>query len=179
VAISDDEGKTWNASEPIVGYGNIQPSIVRRKDGVLVAYMRDNGPPPTRVHMSTSRDEGMTWTPAEDTSIPNPGTSLEAISLKHGTWIMVYNDLEAGRYSLAVSLYDDEGASWKWTRHLQRDSQPVKPGSFHYPSVMEAKDGSIHVTYSYFVNSLPEGAPRKAIRHARFNAAWVKQGDGK
>ena len=42
MAISDDSGKTWHASEPIVGYGNIQPSVVRRKNGDLVAFMRDN-----------------------------------------------------------------------------------------------------------------------------------------
>ena len=42
MAISDDQGKTWHASEPIVGFGNIQPSVVRRKNGDLVAFMRDN-----------------------------------------------------------------------------------------------------------------------------------------
>jgi predicted neuraminidase len=41
--------------------------------------------------------------------------------------------------------------------------------------VIQAKDGSIHVTYSYFVN-LPEGQ-RKSIKHARFNAAWIEEGD--
>jgi predicted neuraminidase len=61
-------------------------------------------------------------------------------------------------------MSDDEGATWKWKRHLgvQEKSQ------FHYPSVIQAKDGSIHVTYSYFV---PEG---KSIRHARFDEGWVK-----
>ena len=177
VAISDDGGKTWNASEPIVGYGNIQPSLVRRKDGSIVAFMRDNGPPPKRVHRAVSNDEGMTWTAASDTDIPNPGTSVEAIALRDGRWVMVYNDLEKSRHSLAVSLSDDEGQTWKGTRHLDRDERTDKPGSFHYPSVMQAKDGAIHVTYSYFVNHLPEDAPRKAIKHARFNPEWVLQGD--
>lgn len=177
IAISDDGGQNWNASEPIVGYGNIQPSLVRQKDGVIVAFMRDNGPPPKRVHRSISKDEGVTWSPAHDTAIPNPGTSLEAIALRSGAWLMVYNDLESKRNSLAVSLSDDEGVTWKWTRHLERDPQPEKPGSFHYPSVIQAKDGAIHVTYSYFINNPAEGAPKKAIKHARFNEAWVKQGD--
>jgi predicted neuraminidase len=164
IGISDDGGQTWYASEPIVGLGNIQPSIVRKKDGTLVAYMRDNGPPPKRIHFSMSKDEGLTWSPAADTELPNPGTSVEAISLRSGNWIIVYNDLEKGRHSLAISMSDDEGATWKWKRHLgvQEKSQ------FHYPSVIQAKDGSIHVTYSYFV---PEG---KSIRHARFDEGWVK-----
>ena len=52
MAISDDGGITWTASEPIVGAGCIQPSVVRKKDGTLVAYLRDNGPPPKRAHIS-------------------------------------------------------------------------------------------------------------------------------
>ena len=41
--------------------------------------------------------------------------------------------------------------------------------------MIEARDGSIHVTYSYFLNHLPDGAPRKAIKHARFNLQWVRE----
>ena len=168
MAISDDGGYTWSASEPIIGYGCIQPSVVRKADGTLVAYLRDNGPPPKRAHISYSRDDGVTWTPAKDTDIPNPGTSLEVIRLRNGDWIMVYNDLERGRYSLVAALSSDEGATWQWKRHL--DGDPAQPGTnqYHYPSVIEAKDGSIHVTYSYFV---PEG---KAIKHVKFNEEWVK-----
>jgi predicted neuraminidase len=171
MAISDDGGYTWNASEPIVGAGCIQPSVVRKNDGTLVAYLRDNGPPPKRAHLSFSKDDGETWTFARDSDIPNPGTSLEAVRLSNGDWILVYNDLEQGRYSLMAALSEDEGASWKWKRHL--DGSPVSPSKneYHYPSVIQAKDGSIHVTYSYFV---PEG---KAIKHVRFNEDWVKKGD--
>lgn len=175
MAISDDDGATWTASEPIVGYGNIQPSVLRRKDGTLVAYMRDNGPPPKRVHSSESKDEGMSWTPAEDTAIPNPGSSLEGAVLSGGAWILVYNDTEHDCNSLAVSLSDDEGKSWRWTRHLERDPRPKGAGSFHYPSVIQAADGSIHVTYSYFVRG-DGGKEAKSIKHAHFNEAWVRQG---
>lgn len=171
MAITDDGGKTWFASEPIVGYGNIQPSVVRRRDGTLVAYMRDNGPPPKRIHTSISKDDGMSWAPAEDTQLPNPGASVEAIALRDGNWIMVYNDTESGRNSLAVSMSDDEGASWKWTRHLERSK-----GQFHYPSAIQAKDGSIHATYSYFVSGA-DNKQGKTIKHARFNAAWIREGD--
>jgi hypothetical protein len=65
MAITDDCGKTWQFSEPLVGPGNIQPSIAIKSDGTLVAYMRDNGPPPKRLHISTSKDNGMTWPAAE------------------------------------------------------------------------------------------------------------------
>jgi predicted neuraminidase len=171
MAITDDGGYTWNASEPIVGAGCVQPSAVRKEDGTLVAYLRDNGPPPKRALVSFSKDDGVSWTPARDTDIPNPGTSLETIRLRNGDWIMVYNDIEQGRHSLVAAISGDEGATWKWRRHL--DGRPEMPGAvqYHYPSVIQAKDGAIHVTYSYFV------AGGKSIKHARFAEEWVKAGD--
>jgi predicted neuraminidase len=174
MALTDDAGKTWFASEPIVGYGGIQPSVVLRNDGTLVAFLRDNGPPPKRIHISYSKDEGMSWTAAADTELPNPGSSCEAIRLRDGTWALVYNDTERGRNSLAISLSDDEGRTWKWKRHIERDEEQPSPSSFHYPSVIQAGDGIIHVTYSYFINRLPDEAPRKTIKHARLNVEWIK-----
>jgi hypothetical protein len=171
MALSDDGGMTWTGSEPIVGEGCVQPSVVRKNDGTLVAYLRDNGPPPKRAQISISKDDGVSWTVARDTEILNPGTSLEVIRLANGDWIMVYNDLEAKRYSLVAAISDNEGLTWKWRRHL--DGRPDQPGSveYHYPSVIQAKDAAIHVTYSYFV---PGG---KSIKHVRFNEDWVKAGD--
>jgi predicted neuraminidase len=171
MAISDDGGYTWTASQPLAGWGGIQPSVVRKKDGTLAAYMRDNGPPPKRALVSYSKDDGVNWTLAEDTDIPNPGTSLEVIALRSGNWIMLYNDLEQGRYSLVAALSDDEGATWKWRRHLDGNPAMREPKQYHYPSVIQAKDGSIQATYSYFV---PEG---KSIKHVRFTEDWVKEGD--
>ncbi len=168
MAISDDGGYSWTASQPIVGYGCIQPSVVRRKDGTLVAYLRDNGPPPKRAHISYSKDDGVSWTTAVDTDILNPGTSLEVVALKNGDWMMVYNDLEQKRYSLVAAISDDEGATWKWRRHLDGDPSTVVTSEYHYPSVIQAKDGTIHITYSYFV---PEG---KAIKHVHMDESWIQ-----
>ena len=170
MAISDDAGQTWHASEPIVGFGNIQPSVVRKKNGELVAYMRDNGPAPKRIMKSVSKDDGESWTPAEDTEIFNPGTSVEAIVLRDGRWAMAYNDLEKGRGSLAISMSDDEGATWKWKRNMQKG-----PGSYHYPSLIQSMDGTLHITYSDF--EPVDGKQMKAIRHVRFNTAWIEKGD--
>ncbi len=167
VAITDDNGQHWRAGKPIVGLGPIQPSIVGKKDGTLVAYMRDSGNPPYRVLVSTSSDEGESWSPAIDTDIPNPGSSLEAIVLKDGRWVMVFNDTEDGRHSLAAALSDDEGRTWKWKRHIGRSDNRAR--SFAYPSLIQAKDGMLHLTYSY---REPAGA---TIRHCTFTADWIKQ----
>lgn len=174
-AYSDDQGKTWNGSEPMMGWGAVQPSIVRKKNGTLVSWFRDNGPPPQRVLRSESKDDGVSWTVAADTDIPNSGTSVEVIVLQGGEWLMVNNDTERGRHSLAAWISDDEGASWKWKRHIELDNREEQAGSFHYPSVIQAADGVIHVTYSCFLNHVPAGQPRKSIKHAAFTVDWVKE----
>ena len=168
MAISDDGGITWKGSEPIVGLGGIQPSVVRKNNGTLVAYLRDNGPAPKRALMSESTDDGESWTTARDTDILNPGSSLEVVRLRNGHWIMVYNDLERNRYSLVAAISDDEGKTWPVRRHLEGRPDVETPDQYHYPSVMQSRDDAIHVTYSYFT---PAG---KSIKHARFNEDWVR-----
>ena len=37
IAITDDGGATWTTSEPLMSLGGVQPSLVRRKDGTIVA----------------------------------------------------------------------------------------------------------------------------------------------
>ncbi len=168
MAISDDGGKTWVASEPLAGFGSIQPAVLERKDGTLVAYMRENGVF-KKVRVSESKDKGETWGTVYSSELPNPGSGLDAVRLASGNWLLIYNDTAKGRSSLAVSLSDDEGKTWKWTRHLEKHDV----GQYHYPAIIQAKDGGIHAVYSYFV------AGGKSMKHARFNEAWVKQGDAK
>ena len=69
VAVSDDGGAHWRSGDPIVSLGGVQPSLVRRRDGTIVAFMRDNGPPPQRVIVAESNDEGLTWTTGRDSDI--------------------------------------------------------------------------------------------------------------
>lgn len=169
VAITDDRGKTWRFSRPLIGWGNIQPAIVPRSDGSLIAYMRENGVT-KRIRVATSNDEGETWSEVTSSDLPNPGAGVDAIRLADGRVLLVYNDTIAGRHSLAVSLSDDDGRTWKWTRHLELE--PVGGGAFHYPSVLQAADGSIHFTYTAGKRHRGE-----TIRHVRVNAAWIERGD--
>jgi predicted neuraminidase len=166
MAVSDDQGETWYASKPLMGFGNIQPAVLRRNDGALVAYMRENGPR-DRIRVSESSDDGLTWGPVGVTELLNPGSGLDGVRLANGHWLLVYNDTTSGRNSLAVSISDDEGRTWKWTRHLEKHDQ----GSYHYPAVIQGRDGTIHAVYSYFVT---EG---KSMKHAAFDEEWVRAGD--
>jgi predicted neuraminidase len=166
MAVSDDGGESWYASKPLIGFGNIQPAVLRRGDGTLVAYMRENGPL-KKIRVSESKDDGLTWGPVGVSELPNPGSGLDGVRLASGRWLLVYNDSVAGRASLAVSLSDDEGRTWKWTRHLEKHAA----GSYHYPAVIQGRDGTVHAVYSYFV------AGGKSMKHAAFNEAWGRAGD--
>jgi hypothetical protein len=180
MALSDDWGATWVASAPLVGPGNVQPSLVQKLDGTLVAYMRDNGPPPKRLMVSESTDRGMTWSQVRDTDIPNPGSGAEVLGLTNGDWALIYNDTERGRHSLAVSLSDDEGKTWKWTRHLEHNEPGPDATHASYPSIIQSKDGTLHACYTYTLNGKnakkdSQGRPqRECIKHAHFDVAWIK-----
>ncbi len=183
MAITDDWGATWHTSTPLIGEGNVQPSIVRRRDGSLYTMMRDNGGPPQRIQQASSKDRGETWSTVTDSELPDPGAGLEITSLANGRWLLVNNDTEKGRHSLCVRLSDDEGRTWKWSRHLERDAPGPNAGSYGYASVIQAKDGTLHVTYSHAISKeiAPKDAAgrrlREAIKHAHFNEAWVMEGD--
>lgn len=157
VAISDDDGTTWRPSLPIVGRGPIQPALALKKDGTIVAYMRDSGDSPTRVQISTSTDNGESWSAALKSDIPNEA-SVEVCVLKDGKWAFVGNDINGGRYQFSIYISDDEGASWKWKDLIEYD--PAKKGSYSYPCLIQTSDGLLNLTYSY-----SEGSRQESIKH--------------
>ena len=173
-AITDDLGKTWQYSNPVMGGIGIQPTIAILKDGSLAAFLRDNGPPPQRMQRTNSLDGGITWSIAKDTDIPNPGAGFDMTNLTSGEWIMVYNDLEDGRYDLTVAISDNDGVSWKWKKQIEHDDRGNELGtSSHYPAIIQGTDGIIHVVYSHHHKDR-NGEPDKTIKYASFPVSWVK-----
>jgi predicted neuraminidase len=172
MAVSDDGGKNWYASDVLIGYGNIQPAVLERRDGSLVAYMRENGPM-NKIRVCESTDQGLNWGKVGTIDLPNPGSGLDAVRLENGNWVLIYNDTVRGRNSLAVSLSEDEGRTWPITRHLEKKDA----GSYHYPAIIQGADGTIHAIYSCFAK---EGdAEQKTMKHAAFNEEWIREGDKK
>lgn len=153
MAISDDNGASWHPSLPVVGRGPIQPALARRKDGTIVALMRDSGDEPTRVHYSESKDRGESWTATTKTNIPNTA-SVELLALKDGRWAFLGNDIDDGRYRLSLYLSDDEGKTWKWKIRIE-DHKPGQ-GGYSYPSLIQTPDGLLHMTYSHH-DGRPDG----------------------
>ena len=165
VAISDDNGDNWKASLPLVGRGNIQPTLLQKQNGEIVAYMRDNGDAPGRIFTATSDDNGYSWTAASKTNIPNPGSSVDALVLTDGSWLLICNDLEKGRNQLSLYRSVDEGENW--TKVYTLENLQDKKGGFSYPSTIQTKDGSVQISYSYSV----EGS--NTIKHVCIPPNWL------
>lgn len=163
MAISDDDGENWYASKPLLGFGAIQPAVLRRNDGTLVAYMRENGYT-GHVRECESTDDGISWGPVGISSIPNPGSGLDGVRLANGNWVLICNDTHSGRHRLTLMLSEDEGKTWPIRRSLEDT-----PGeSFHYPAIIQSRDGLIHAVYSYFVKD------GKSMKHATLDEAWIR-----
>jgi predicted neuraminidase len=165
MALTKDGGNTWTFSRAVPGVGVTQPSVVQLRDGRLIAFFRD-ATPIHRIQRSESTDGGITWSQVAATTLPNPGGGLEALALASGDLAIIYNDKESSpRDRLAVSISSDQGRTWQWTRHLENTTGQ----RFDYPSIVQARDGSLHATYSYNL---------KTIKHVTFNESWVKAGAG-
>jgi predicted neuraminidase len=161
-AFTEDAGQTWEFSRPLAQRG-IQPSLVRKKNGNVVAFMRDS----PVVRRAESGDGGMTWT-EDPIDIANSGSSVAALGLRSGHWILAVNDVPRGRHRLTLYLSEDEGRTWKVKRPLE-DMEPGM-GTGSYPTLIQAADGSIHCTYTHEDRRKFEG---KTIKHVRFNEAWI------
>ena len=166
MAISENNGTTWRPSLPVVGRGPIQPAVVQKKNGNLVALMRDSGDEPSRVQFSESNDKGESWSATTKTAIPNTA-SVELLVLQDGRWAFLGNDIDDGRYRLSLFLSDDEGITWKWKTRLE-NAEPNK-GSFSYPCLIQTKDGLLHITYSYHAEK-----DKKSIKYVVVNPQKIE-----
>jgi len=138
--------KTPEKLKPI---GCIQPSILQLRDGRLMVLMRSqNG----RLARSYSSDGGETWTRVELSDLPNNQSGTDAVTLRDGRHVLVYNDFatlpgtpKGPRTPLCVAVSDDDGRSWR--RVCTLESSPVS--EYSYPAVIEGRDGKLHITYTW------------------------------
>ncbi len=151
--ISDDDAKTWkrtdyvNTAEEI---GGIQPSILIHKNGYLQAVGRT---PKTGgyVYQTWSKDGGITWSKICSTGLPNPNSGTDAITLKDGRHLLIYNHTSKGRSPLNLAISDD-GIRW-FPLMVLEDSK----GEYSYPAIIQRENGLVELTYTN---------KRKTISHA-------------
>lgn len=143
--ISRDQGKTWKVIGPINDasrFDAIQPSILDHGDGSLQILCRSQQ---GAIVESWSKDGGATWSPLAKTKLPNPNAGTDAVTLRDGRHVLVYNHLTRGRRMLNVAISDD-GRTWKPTLTLEDD-----PGraEFSYPAVIQTANGHLSITYTW------------------------------
>ena len=142
---SRDAGATWSVSRPAESAGGapidaIQPSILIHAGGRLQAVGRTRS---GRVFETWSADGGQTWTPVTLTELPNPSAGTDAVTLKDGRHLLVYNHTPKGRTPLQVALTRD-GKTWDTVHVLESE-----PGEYSYPAIIQSTDGLVHITYTW------------------------------
>ncbi|AJP74009.1 sialidase family protein [Sphingomonas hengshuiensis] len=150
---STDKGATWTATAPVASplhLDAIQPSILFHKDGQLEAIARTRQ---GALAMTWSRDNGATWSPLAAIDLPNPNSGTDAVTLRDGRQLIVYNHSahradqpgKGPRWPLNIALSDD-GVAWRPV--LTLESAPL-PSGYAYPAVIQTRDGLVHITYTY------------------------------
>lgn len=155
--ISPDRGKSWfiHTIRPDTSIQVIQPSIVQHADGRLQVLCRSKE---NKVMTAFSSDQGNSWGPWQATNLLNPNSATDAIRLKNGLFMIVYNpaiagnDWWEGRTKLHVATSRD-GVHWQDVLTLEHG---VKGDEYSYPTIIQDETGFIHITYTW---------NRRNIRH--------------
>ena len=153
VEMSDDDGANWKKI-PIdqkTKFDVIQPSVLIHDEGKLQLLCRSRN---NSLMQAYSDDNGHKWGKVTRTKLPNPNSGTDAITLKNGYHLLVYNPLKNGgddRKKLSVAV-SKNGIDWEDQIILEEK----KGFEFSYPAVIESSDGKIHISYTY---------DRKNIKH--------------
>ena len=144
---STDRGTTWSKQGPVVdpaeSFGVIQPTLWETPGGEIRMLMRSTerlG----RIMKASSKDRGLTWTPATATELPNPNAGIDIVRLKEGLLVLAYNHLRQGRRSIHLAVSGDEGETWRSPVLLEDGQEELS-----YPAVIQTADGKVHVTYTW------------------------------
>lgn len=140
--------------------GFIQPTLVPLDGDRVLMMLRDRGDGGRRLHTSYSEDNGWTWSGAEASRLPNPDAAVDALRLRDGRVLLVYNDADTGRENLRLALSADHGLTWQPGPIIEAGPRQ----EYSYPCLVEDQRGRIHLTYTW---------QRERIKHVEFNVAWL------
>ena len=166
---SADNGKTWTKIGPLVPdggsedskqtFGIIQPSVVQIDGRHLRFYARSTSSI-GKVVVADSYDEGATWTLPHPLDVPNPNSGIDAVVLKDGRVVLVYNNSTSDRTPLNLAVSKD-GEHFKMFLTLED-----QPGEYSYPAMIQDSKGDLDITYTW---------QRKAIRFVHIARATIPQ----
>ena len=159
---STDGGKTFSKIGPLNDgkeFGAIQPTILTWPDANLQILCRSRQ---NRIVESRSTDGGKSWSPVKATALPNPSSGIDAVTLRDGRGLLVYNHTARNREFLNLAIGSD-GKKWQAAAVLEN-----QPGEYSYPAVIQSPDGLVHITYTY---------DRKKIKHVVLDPAKLRPQD--
>lgn len=156
---SSDGGATWSKTDAVndgKSMGAIQPSVLFLGGEKLLALGRTKQ---ARIFQIASADLGRTWGEMTLTALPNPNSGTDAVTLRDGRHLLVYNHTAKGRTPLNLALLQD-GAKWEAALTLE-----TEPGEYSYPAIIQTADGLVHITYTW---------KRQRVRHCVVDPAQLK-----
>jgi predicted neuraminidase len=161
-------GATWQKTEPLndrTQFGAIQPAILVHRSGLIQILCRSRQ---GRITESWSEDNGKTWSAMKATALPNPSAGIDAVMLRDGRALIVYNHTANARSPLNVAVSDD-GRTWKAALVLED-----QPGEYSYPAVIQTRDGFVHVTYTWKRERIKHVIidPRKLVLREMPDGRW-------
>lgn len=152
VEIGNRELNQWKFVGPLNAKDeieSIQPTFLRLKDKSILMLCRTKSA--QKISMTISKDEGQTWDRLSLLELPNPNSGIDAVTLKDGRHLLVYNHTTrdsrrpgGARAELNVAISDD-GLHWSAVAQLEKEEK----GEFSYPAVIEGNDGLVHITYTW------------------------------
>jgi len=167
---STDNGRTWTAAAPLNDgkeLAAIQPTILQHPGGRLQALGRTQS---KKIFETWSSDQGRTWTPLQLSDLPNPNSGIDAVTLRDGRQLVVYNHSTDARTPLNVAVSND-GKKWQAAVVLED-----VPGQYSYPAVIQTRDGLVHVTYTWKRERIKHVVidPSKLTLSPIVNGEWPK-----
>jgi predicted neuraminidase len=140
--------------------GIIQPSVVSMGGQWLRLYARSTART-GRVCVADSSDGGVTWTQAHPIDVPNPNSGIDAVALRDGRVVLIYNHTASGRSPLNLAVSEDG-------EHFQMfEALETQPGEYSYPAIIQGRQGDLHITYTW---------NRQRMRYVRFPLGSVPKG---
>lgn len=139
---SDANLQNWEKIEIQNGSFNaIQPTVLFHPDGKIQLLSRTQE---GKIGVNYSEDLGNTWTRVQGSSLINNNSGIDGITLSSGYHLLLCNPLRKGRNKLAL-MGSSDGEVWEELYVLENQSS----GEFSYPAIIQAKDGTVHLTYTY------------------------------
>ena len=122
--------------------GVIQPSVVSLGKSHLRMYLRSQTLA-SKIAVADSYDDGVTWTQARFLQIPNNNSGIDAVALKDGRIVLIFNNTTRGRSPLNLAVSRD-GEHFRIFATLED-----APGEFSYPAIIQDKKGDLDMTYTW------------------------------